>query len=255
GSGENIIQYDRYRALIYSQNRFGDFLVSPSLEYYKYNYLTGPDRDGRDHWQGVATLRLGYEFQPGYVVFLEPGYDLRRYDLAVDSLGLNRDSSGWQALAGLTYNVSAVTFAEAYVGYFQQDYEDAALADAGGLTYGGTLTWNPLDLLTVNASIDRSVQKSTLAGVSGTVSTSYLLGFDYEFTDSLMLTTSGIVTTSSFEGASREDFSYSAGASLVYLVNEFAQARLGSRYEARDSDLETNSYRAMIVEALLTLQY
>lgn len=255
GPGENIVQFDRYRALLYSRNRLSDFLVNPTLQYYYYDYKAGADEDGRDHWEGEASVRLGYEFSPGYVVFVEPAYNLRRYTLPTDELGFDRNSSGWRALAGVSYNVSAVTSAEAHVGYFGQNYEDPALPDASGLTYGVAMTWNPLDVLTVNLSIDRSVQESTLADVSSTVSTVYKAGFDYELRDNLILTSSGGVSTSSFQGSTRDDLSYNAGGGVVYLVNEFARARLGARYEARASNNDSNNYSAMVVEAVLALQY
>ncbi len=252
GPGENINQYNRYRAIVSSRNRFSDFMVNPQAQVYAYDYL---EQDDRDYVEMIGRVRGGYEFEPGYVAFVEPGANLRRYDQEVDSTGANRDSWGWDLRVGLTYNVSSVTGAEVYAGYFQQRYEDPTLADASGLTYGLNLVWNPLDTLTVNAGIDRSVQESTLAGVSSTVVTAYTLGLDYEVRDNLMLTSSGGITTSDFEGSTRNDFSWNAGAGIVYLVNEFAQAGLQGRYSVRDSNQETNNYTDTVIEANLTLQY
>src|SRR5690606_19742592 len=121
-----------------------------------------------------------------------------------------------------------------------------ALADAGGLTYGAALTWNPLDTITVNSAIQRMVQESTLSDVSGTLVTLYSLGVDYELDDNLMITTAGGITTSDFKGSDRNDFSYNFGGGLVYLINEYARARIGGRYEARNSNTDGNDYDAMI---------
>ncbi|WP_159460302.1 outer membrane beta-barrel protein [Tistlia consotensis] len=257
GPGENIVQYDRYRAILNSRNRFGDFEVNPQASYYYYNYMSqaGSNQDGRDHWEGEFRVRGGYEFLPGYTAFVEPGYNMRRYDLKVDSQGVTRDSWGWDLHAGLSYDVSAVTTAEVFVGYFQQKYEDPTLADAGGLTFGAKMTWNPLDEMTVNADVSRSVQESTLSGVSSTVATSYSLGVDYELTDSVMLTSTAGISTSAFQGSSRSDKSYTFGGGMVYLMNEFARARLNGTYETRDSNEVANNYDDLVVEGTLTLQY
>ena len=64
---------------------FGDFIWNTRGTRQRTNYIdNGANQDDRDYTMYLVSQRLGYEFQPGVVLFVDGSYNWRRYDDNVD---------------------------------------------------------------------------------------------------------------------------------------------------------------------------
>src|SRR3546814_5981286 len=108
-----------------------------------------------------VCLRGGYEIMPSYEAFLRVTYNQRDYDSNVDDAGFNRDSDGYEAVAGVALDLSGVTFGDVYAGYMSQDYDDPALQDVDGPVVGAGVTWNPTALTSARLDVSRSEEHTS----------------------------------------------------------------------------------------------
>src|SRR3546814_8891709 len=113
------------------------------------------DQGDRDRDRTEIALRTGYEFTPLREVYLLGAYNFREYDRATDRNGFRRDSDGYTLAVGAEYDLTGITFLDAYVGYTTQDYDDARLQELKGWTAGAKLTWNVTRLTTLTGPLSR----------------------------------------------------------------------------------------------------
>ena len=236
---------------------FGDFQFEVIGERVRNNYVdNGANQDDRDHTQWGARSRLGYEFQPGTVLFVEGGYNWRRYDDSFDDFGFNRDSAGWNVAGGFSYDVTGVLFAEVSAGYIKQTYEDPRFGSNSGFSIDGDLVWNPTDLLTVRGSAGTSINETTLNGASGGRQIYGGIGIDYELAENLLLTTDGVYSAVSYDPATgfgeRKDDIWQGSAGLIFLINEYFQLRADYTFTTRDSSAPGQDFTDNTI--LLTLR-
>ena len=217
-----------------------------------------------NHWEYDSHLRLGYEAFDNTILFVEPGLSVRRYDSSpTDYPQLagsvdDRDSNGGQLLAGVTYNASSVTLLDFGVGYVQRNFADPNLPRANGLAARGALTWNPTDLITVGASLNRDIVESTTFGIAGFFRTAGRLSVDYEYDYNVILSSSieyADETSISRPGLGEDIKDLQATVSATYLINEYARARAGYRYEDLANTVESQSFRENQIFLRLDLFY
>ena len=227
----------RFRAQVEDQ----DYLNSPGL-----------NNDSRDVTVVNLTFRAGYEFAPGTTFFVEPRADFRMFALSTDSAGLKQDNQGMGALAGITWDLTGVTFAEFGVGFSRRSYEEPSFNSPVNLDFSGKLIWNVTDLLTLSGDLGRTTQESTTAGESGVLSTSFTARLDYEFLDNIVITAGGAVTQSNNQESARRDKDYSLDTGVTYLVNEYWVARLAVTRSMRRSNIEDKDYDNLAAGFTLT---
>ena len=200
------------------------------------------DNDVRDKTVIETSLRLGYEFTPGTTIFIEPNADFRIFDQPRDAAGLLQDNYALGNLAGVTWDVTGVTFLEAAAGFSYREYDDPSFAAELNFDYSLKLIWNPTYVMTVTAELARNFADSGTAGVSGTLSDSGKLSLDYEFLDNIIVSSGVTFTWSTTDQSGREDFSVDPTLGVRYLVNENWSARLDLGYSTRDSNFNGESY-------------
>jgi len=208
------------------------------LDYKDVPFLTGSgqiaiiNNDDRDRTQYTAGVRVGYEVSPRVEPFVQVALDDRRYtnpdDLGrIPALpqyaGLERNSNGYRAVGGLRFNSPRVLKAEVYAGWLGQNYLDSRLADVSTPAFGLALQWQAAERLRVNAVIDRTVEETTVLQVapslvpaSSFVNTYLLANAAYRATDQITLRVLGSASRVAYQGITRNDEYYSAGAGLYY---------------------------------------
>jgi len=209
------------------------------------------DNDDRDRLESAYSLRAGYEFSPGTILFVQPTLRLVDYDQAVDNFGLRRDSEGYEVLTGLTWDVSGVTFAEFSIGYMEQRYDDPALPTASGLSAQAVAIWNATDLLTVTATLGRRIAETTLPGVAGILQTAGSLRLDYELLENLLFDLEVAVQNDDFEGGGREDSRMRFVLGSKYFMGRNWYGELRYQHESRESNAIGADFTANSVFALL----
>ena len=104
-----------------------------------------------------GILRVGYEFNPGFKPFVEIDGDERIYDLAFDSAGLQRNSTGRAFKAGSDINLFGSLSGEFAFGYLERLYQDPTLPSIGGMIADGSLIWQATALTTAKLTATSTV--------------------------------------------------------------------------------------------------
>ena len=130
GFGRYVHKFGRFRGI-------GEATIL-RLDYDKTNTRAGPsfENNGRDRNVYSGGLQLGYELVPSYEAFVRARGNERSYDRRTAAGGVERNSQGYDAVAGIALDLGGVTFGEVYAGYLEQFYEDSALNTTSAPTSG-----------------------------------------------------------------------------------------------------------------------
>lgn len=200
------------------------------------------DNSDRDYLELRPGVKVAYEFSPALSAFLRGQGNFVRYKDRVDSGGFERDSKGYDVVAGASMDFTGLLFGDFFAGIRQRFFEDPSFDTITGPVAGSTLTWIPTALTTVNLSIESQIIESANSASSGYNSSAIGVGVDHELLRNLILNANAGFRYDDFEGISRTDKFYTAGAGADYLLNRYLT--LGARYvfQKRDSDASGNDY-------------
>jgi hypothetical protein len=181
-------------------------------------------------------------------------YNRQDYDTEPDNDGFDRNSQGFETVAGLSIDLGGVTRADIFAGYLTQYYQDPAFDNVSGPSFGGSLTWNVTGITTVTATVTRTLQETTTAGASGYFATDAVLNVDHELLRNLILSAFGGYGNRDYEGISRNDDVWIAGAGAEYLMNRYMEIDAKYRFDSRDSSESTEDYDRNLILLNLTLK-
>jgi len=193
---------------------------------------TASNKD-RDYNQYTMTLRGSYELTPGVKPFVEVGADTRVHDLATDYSGYQRNSKGYVANIGSTFEMSRLLTGEVSVGYLTRDYDDARFERLKGLIGSASLVWTVDALNTVKLTGTSTLGESNIPGVPGVFYRDAGVQWDHAFRRWLIGTLKAGIGQDLYEGTSspgsnvagRTDNRYSAGAGITYKIDRTMQLK------------------------------
>lgn len=199
------------------------------------------DNDDRDLVKLKTTARLGYEWVPGSTAFVETSYDLRHFDKAVDNAGFKRSSRGFEILLGNTLDLTSVTFAELGIGFIRQTFgsQPTGIPNIGptqGISFKGSLVWNPTDLITITGNLRRQVNETTIPGAASAFTSSFELKADYGLLEELLLSAGAKLNLETFDGIDRMDKSLKIDLGGKYYIGPHFIAAAKYTYEERFAD-------------------
>jgi hypothetical protein len=140
----------------------------------------------RTEWR--ESLRGGYEFIPDYQVWVRGSLNQRNYVTVPDGGGFNRNSSGYDIVAGISVDFGGITSLEAFGGYMQQNYQDFRFLTVTQPTFGLTGYWNPVRELSIRPFVNRTVSDSSLSNAGAYLSTSAGIDADYKVRPNIKVT-------------------------------------------------------------------
>lgn len=214
-------------------------------------------QDDRDRWDYAGTGRVGYEFIDGYETFIQGTYSWTRYRENGGG-GLNRDSDGYEVVAGISTDVTGLITGEFYLGYLAKNYDDPRLEDFSGLALGGRLNWAVTQLTSITGSVSRQVRETTYTQGAGLASsydrTIFAVGVDHELLRTLLLNGRVQWRQDDFNGVDRTDNVYTLGAGATYQVNRYLFLSGGYTYEKRNSNVVGADYTDNLVYLRLGAQ-
>ena len=232
-------------------HRFGRFVVNVDGSLRRFDFDDVPctgggscvagaiDNDDRDRNEWDATVRLGYEIVPNYEAFVRASYIVTEYDDALDD-GVgpgtreDRDSDGFEIVAGTAIDFTGVTFGDVFVGFRSQSPDDPDLPTIDGIIVGGNINWNVTGLTTVRGFVRRRVEETTQDGASGYFATRVGASVDHELLRNLLVGARASYTNYDYEGIDRDDDEFGAGVYGKYLLNR--NLYLSARYDFRDRE-------------------
>ena len=124
------------------------------------------------------ALRFGYQFSPGYEIWVRGSLNQRQY-FQLDSSGLDRSSNGFDIVGGMIIDLGGITAVEIFAGYLQQTYVSGQFSTISTPTFGLIGYWNPIRGVWVKPFIRRTVDNSALQGTAAYINTSGGLDVNY----------------------------------------------------------------------------
>ena len=205
------------------------------------------NNDDRDRVEVETRGRVGYEWVPGSTAFVEVAVDIREFDDEIDDNNFKRSSYGYEVLLGNTLDLSGVTFAELGVGFIRQNFSDQVagtpnLGPTQGISFKGSLVWNPTDLLTVTGKLRREVRETTIAGASSALTSSFELAVDYGMLENLIFGAKSKLNIESFDGIDRDDKVIEVKLDAEYLIGPNFVVKAEYRFEDRFADTPGDSF-------------
>ncbi len=210
--------------------------------------------DDRNYSQYGGVGRISYEVMPGLKPFAEVEGDTRVHDLQFDRDGYERDSNGGYAKAGSSFEFTRLLTGEISIGYAARNYIDPRLDRLQGLLTSASLVWTATPLTTAKFYSDTQIGETTLPGSPGVFVHTYTLEVDHDFRR--WLTGIGKFTygTLDYQGAGRNDTTYSFEGDLIYKMTRSLWLKGTLRHDILDSDVANASSKATVVMLGVRLQ-
>jgi hypothetical protein len=190
-----ITQYNQYSGNVGYYQQLNRIRVRLDGRLDKYDFINNglgvaqgviPNSD-RNRLELRESLRVGYEFIPGYEIWTRGTLNQRNYDHVPDSQGLNRNSSGWDVVGGFTFGFSSITSIEVFAGYVQQNYVDPSFQTVQVPTFGLTGYWSPTRQIIVKPFVRRTIDDSGLTNSSAYLNTSGGVDVAYNFRPNIQI--------------------------------------------------------------------
>ncbi len=207
----------------------------------------GVSRLSQDNYNAYGLRgRVGYEVTPGIKPFVEAGVDVRKRDQPIDSSGFDRDSSGFLARIGSTFEITRTLTGEASAGYARRAYNDNRLPILAGPTLDGRLVWaaTPLTTLTLRAATE--LNETTVAGAAGAVSHTLSADVSHALLRNLTLGAGLSMNDTQYKGAPIDERTWVASLRSEYAFNRLLRVRGSYAYEKLDSSQVSASYNAHV---------
>jgi len=202
----------------------------------------------------AMLMRTSYDLMPGIKPFVEATYDTREHDLQFDSFGIQRDSVGWTAKAGTSFEFSRKLTGEVALGYLQRDYKDPSLQQLQGVLFDAALIYSMSALTNIKLTAATTAGETTVPGTSGILTRNAGIEVNHAFRRWLIGTAKFNYGYDDYVGSPRKDDRYSVSAAITYKLNRMMQAKAEIRHEWLHSTVPGVDYTASVFLLGLRLQ-
>jgi len=239
---------------VYSPSRLG-FEIQASVDKFQYSNEPTLNGDGlvinsdRSRAEFSLAPRVSYELTPGYQAFFEAIGNRRQYDTTFDASPdhLKRSSSGYAFAGGTQINLGDFLSAQGYLGFQNQDYDDARLGSNSGVYFGASVLWNITTLTSIRFQASRSIQETILADSSGFWDTQVKVSVEHELLRNILLTAGVAYDLAQYKGISREDSLASGRLGVRWALTQVYSLEGTAEIQHRFSNQVNNSFtRALI---------
>ncbi len=235
--------------------RFTGSLTNTDLDYKDGVDANGDPvvQDARDYSRLEYRARADYAFSPDTALYAVYVGNTRDYDQNTS----NRNSNGYDAAIGASFDLTNLVRGEAQVGYQKQEYDNPLFTDVDGVSFFANVQYFPTQLITVSLDTSRNIQETPYVGASGYTSTASSIGVDYELLRTLILSASYGFTKDDYNGLDREDDRNEFLLSSRYLVNRHIFIRAVYTYSDNKSkgSAAIPGYKDNAFKVSLGLQY
>ena len=212
--------------------RFTGQATLTDLNYENAILAGGPiSQDYRDYRRVEYSGRADYALSPDTALYAIWVGNTRDYD----DHTVNRDSDGYDAAIGASFDLTNLIRGEAQIGYQAQNYDNPAFRKVDGVSFLANVQYFPTQLITVSAGTSRTIQETPQLNASSYTSTASQIGVDYELLRTLVLSASYGYTTDDYNGVDRTDDRTTLWLGAKYLVNRHVVIRGGYTYSENKS--------------------
>jgi hypothetical protein len=212
------------------------------------------DSDDRDYRQNELGLRLAYEFNPAMTAFADAETNTRRFRRAAGEDGLRRDSDGWEAQAGLRFDLATIFSGEVALGYAVQNPKDAAFAEVDGLILNANLFWRPTALTTFRLEARSAIEPTTTVDSAGALTRAWLVGVDHALRRNLILGAFAAFAESEYAGIDLTEERRTGGLTLEYRLSRSVAIEADWQHTHYDAGGFDSAYRENLVRIGMRLR-
>ena len=206
-----------------------------------------------------AALHASYEIAPDYLGFMR--IDGSRYSYL---RATSANSTTYRIDFGLQILPRHVIFGNVYAGYLVQNSTQSSLGSIPFPDYGGELVWTVTTLTTLTFDGLRTFFTGTPANTTtitpgpagnGYLASSVGVRADHELLRNLLLTLNATYENDNFQGITRTDNVFGAGAGVTYLINRYLFLGGSFSYYQRNSTFAGASFNQDIVMLRVGTQF
>jgi hypothetical protein len=213
------------------------------------------NNDDRNYNRFGGSLRVGYDLMPGLKPFAEVSADTREHDLALDRFGVQRDSTGWIAKGGSTFQLARLLTGEVAIGWINRSYKDPTLEELNGLLFDASLIYSMTALTNVKLLASTVAGETTVPGTSGVFTRNAGIEIEHSFRRWLVGAVKFNYGLDDYVGSPRKDDRITVSAALTYKLNRMAQIKGEVRQEWLESTVPGVDYTASVFLLGMRLQY
>ena len=197
-----------------------------------------PQTEPLDHSRTELGASLLLRVQPKtYATLTARQY---RYDYTL--AGPTKNSKETYLLAGLRWNISAVTSGKISFGYQTKKFESAGgagTAEYSGGAWEGGLTWKPLFYSTFDLATQKRTEETTGVG-DFVVNQTHQLAWTHVWGSRITTVITAAYSKDRYSGTNRVDATSTGGARLLYAVQRWL--KLGADYAGSMRDSNDNNF-------------
>lgn len=220
----------------------------------------------RDRERYSGKVRVGYEIDQYYEAFVRVAANRVEYDDSKANGGPQRNSDGYEIVAGAAFDLTGTSTGEFFGGYISQSYDSdtLAVADIGDFTYGASLLWNPTGLTSVRGTVSRTVTETIVSGVdrngdaapaAGILGTLFDLQLEHELQRNILLKGTATYIKQNFENTVRDDDLFNATLGASYLLNRNFSLNANYTFNYRDTTAQGQDFKRHIFMVGLTAKW
>jgi hypothetical protein len=212
------------------------------------------DNEDRNYTAYRLGLRTGYELDPGLEPFVEIEGNKREYDLEENTSGLQHDTQGYKAYAGVRIEPNPIWSFEGAIGFGHLEAEDPFEPKLDDFIAKASLVWQPSIKTKITLTAEKGISSSGLdcCAVSRDIEAS--LEIEHELQRYLFFT-AGVEYERSFyprDDHTQEDVE--AEIALEYRFNRTVSARIRAAHEISNSSNGSDDFDNSVIEVGLTVQ-
>lgn len=252
------ISYDLVKGDIVGLKVFDRIRASARFDVSHYSYDNTNDlnavpvqEDYQDRDELVGTTHVDYAISPATAFFVEGAINSPSYRLRPPLAPFQRDSHGYDVLAGVDFAPTHLIGGTVGIGYESQSYDDHQFDGVSGLALRGALRWYATPLVTVTLRANRTFQDSGLPNVAAARFTEVSLAADYELLRNVILGGRLVRQVYQYPGINGRTDRYGGALDATYTLNRdvsiiLAYTYLEQRSAGANSGLSFNDNRASL---------
>lgn len=193
-------------------------------------------RENRDLDAAQFSAQASYEMPAGFVPFMRA--EISEEDYVNESAGaVSRDNNNVRILLGSAFDYKGLLYGFMSAGYETRSYDDSRVSDADGLALRGKVTWVPQAKTQISLDLLRETFEDNVI-IAGITETYAAIELQHELQKDLFLKLGTSFQNEDFNDTDREDDTFGAKASVVYIANSHLQ--FGAEYEHTTRDSTVN---------------
>lgn len=254
------VQYDLWIFGLQGRHEFNRLLIAGRVQSQSYDYTSPPSASGgfidqsfRNRTVTTYGARADYALSPKTAFFIDLQGEKHDYD---KNIGLNRNSDGYQALAGVNFELTSLARGDIGIGYRKETFDAPGVKSLKGVSGNAQLEWFPTQLTTVTLLGTRTVEDSAVPNAPAYLSTNLRARVDHELLRNLILTGQVGYGDDKYTGIVRQDRRTTASVGANYLINRTLGVSVTYDYNKQETRKGVGSdFTDNRVAATLTVQY